>query len=226
MTQQWTQPLAGTPHVTSPYGPRTPPRKPNGALGTSNHQGTDFRAPTGTPVRAIAAGRVIVSSVSPGRGQYVQLDHGDGVRSLYQHLSRRLVQVGEHVACGEDVGRSGASGGVAPHLHVEVSVSGATVDPVPFLAARVGKPAPKPAPKPKPTSAPARVMLVGSRGDDVRELQRALNRLLPATRGRAALVVDGSFGWRTEARVREAQRMLGLVVDGVCGPLTRKALRM
>lgn len=216
MTQLWTQPLAGTPHVTSPYGPRTPPRRPNGSVGSSNHRGTDYRAPTGTPVLAIGAGRVIASGVTPAGGLYVQIDHGDGVRSLYLHLSRRLVEKGETVKRGEVVGRSGTSGGVAAHLHLEVRVNGTYVDPVKFLAARVNK----------PSNDVERRLREGMRGDDVRELQRALNKLMPATRGRAALVPDGVFGWRTAARLEEAQRRLGLVPDKVCGPLTRKALRM
>jgi len=217
----WQQPLAGTPRVTSPYGPRTAPRT-SGGTGSTNHLGVDYAAPSGTPVRAIAAGTVTSSGVFPGAGETIKIAHSDGTASRYLHLSRRDVKAGQAVKAGQVIGTAGSTGNVsAAHLHLEVHIDGKPVDPVPFLAARVGKTTTKPATKPTVT-----VLREGSTGAEVKKLQRALNAVLPRTRGRHPLVVDGIYGWRTEAHVRDAQALLGIKVDGVAGKITQAALRM
>jgi hypothetical protein len=111
--------------VGSPFGPR----------GTGFHAGIDLPAPPGTPVGAAAAGRVIFAAYDPtGYGNLVEVTHGDGVVSMYAHLSGFSVHAGQSVETGTRVGRVGSSGeSTGPHLHFEVRVRGAAVDPVPAL---------------------------------------------------------------------------------------------
>ncbi len=111
--------------VGSPFGPR----------GTGFHPGIDLPAPTLTSVGAAAPGRVIFAAYDPsGYGNLVEVAHGGGVVSMYAHLSGFSVRVGQSVATGARVGRIGSSGeATGPHLHFEVRVRGAAVDPVPVL---------------------------------------------------------------------------------------------
>ena len=112
--------------IGDPFGPR-----PGGRF----HTGIDLPAPTGTPVRAAATGRVAWAGwLWGGWGNLVTLANGHGVRTLYAHLSRIDVRVGERVAGGAVVGAVGATGdATGPHLHFEVRVRGAAVNPVPAL---------------------------------------------------------------------------------------------
>jgi len=111
--------------VGSSFGPR----------GTSFHAGIDLTTWIGAPVGAAAAGRVIFAAFDPsGYGNLVEIAHGGGVVSMYAHLSSFLVRDGETVAAGARVGRVGATGeATGPHLHFEVRVRGAAVDPLPAL---------------------------------------------------------------------------------------------
>jgi hypothetical protein len=111
--------------IGSPFGPR----------GTGFHPGIDLPAAAGTPVAAAAAGRVIFAAHDPGGyGNLVELAHGGGVVSMYAHLSGLSVGVGQSVATGTRVGGVGSTGeATGPHLHFEVRVRGAAVDPVPAL---------------------------------------------------------------------------------------------
>ena len=100
------------------------------------HQGADFRAATGTPVRAPNAGRVVIAENLYFAGNTVILDHGLGVFSLLAHLSTLDVQVGSTVARGEVLGLSGATGRVTgPHLHWAVRFADISVDPLALMAA-------------------------------------------------------------------------------------------
>ena len=112
--------------VGSPFGPR----------GIAFHPGIDLPGATGTPVGAAAPGRVIFAAHDPsGYGNLVEVDHGGGVVSMYAHLSAFSVRVGQTIATGTQVGRIGSSGeSTGPHLHFEVRVRGAAVDPVPALS--------------------------------------------------------------------------------------------
>lgn len=132
----WTYPTA-SPHVTSPFNPK---RKHPVSGVVKPHTGTDFRAYEGTPLFAAAAGRVVRSTFdATTAGNYVRIDVGDGVWIGYSHLSTRRVAVGDRVDAGDLVGLAGSTGSATgAHLHFEVSVAGVKVDPVPFLAARVG----------------------------------------------------------------------------------------
>lgn len=103
------------------------------------HTGTDYRAPTGTPILAVADGVVVRSTWDDRAGNYVRVDHGGAIWTGYSHLSRRDVAVGQRVSLGQRLGLSGATGAAeGAHLHFEVCVAGVKVDPVPWLAARMG----------------------------------------------------------------------------------------
>lgn len=94
------------------------------------HAGADLRAKTGTPIHATNRGRVVLAKNLFFTGNTVILDHGLGIYSLYAHLSRIDVKVGEVINNGQQVGLSGATGRVTgPHLHWGMVVQGARVDP-------------------------------------------------------------------------------------------------
>jgi murein DD-endopeptidase MepM/ murein hydrolase activator NlpD len=102
-----------------------------GPRGNRFHPGLDLPAPVGAPVAAGARGRVAYAGVLAGYGLLVVVAHRDGVRTFYGHLSRVDVRIGERVAAGAEVGRVGATGdATGPHVHFEVRVRGAAVDPL------------------------------------------------------------------------------------------------
>jgi murein DD-endopeptidase MepM/ murein hydrolase activator NlpD len=108
-----------------PFGPR----------GNRFHAGLDVIAPGGTPVAAAGSGRVVWAGFRAGGwGNLVTIAHRDGVRSMYAHLSQVNVRLGQRVAIGERVGLVGATGDASgSHLHFELRVRGAAVDPLTAL---------------------------------------------------------------------------------------------
>ncbi len=99
--------------------------------GSRAHGGVDFAAGCGTPVVTAAAGRVSAANYSATAGNLLHVEHGGGVQTKYFHLQRSVVGVGAQVAQGQligYVGNTGKSSGC--HLHFEVRVNGAAVDPV------------------------------------------------------------------------------------------------
>jgi murein DD-endopeptidase MepM/ murein hydrolase activator NlpD len=105
----------------------------NGKL-ASIHKGMDFRAASGTPVRAGNSGVVVLARPLYYEGNCVVIDHGLGLFTLSMHLSRIDVHEGQHVALGERLGLSGATGRVTgPHLHWAVRWQGAYLDPAKLL---------------------------------------------------------------------------------------------
>ena len=98
------------------------------------HQGMDIAAAKGNPARAAAGGKVVRSGFESLYGNLVVIDHGNGYRTLYAHLSKRLVAVGDVVQRGDEVGKVGETGrATGPHLHYEVHVNGLPVNPIRFL---------------------------------------------------------------------------------------------
>lgn len=100
------------------------------------HSGTDFRSPVGTPVHAMSTGRVVLNDALFYTGNTVVLDHGEGLFSLYAHLSSSQVGVGELIPSGAIVGKVGSTGrSTGPHLHLTVRLLGDRIDPLLLLAA-------------------------------------------------------------------------------------------
>jgi murein DD-endopeptidase MepM/ murein hydrolase activator NlpD len=111
--------------ITDGFGPR----------GNSFHPGVDYPAPTGTSVRAAGHGTVIFAGWdSGGYGKLVVISHPAGVQSMYAHLSRIAVSRGQSVAAGSLVGGVGSTGlATGPHLHFELRLGTAAIDPLTAL---------------------------------------------------------------------------------------------
>lgn len=125
---RFTSPVPFT--ATDSFGTR---RTFNGEL-ASIHRGTDFHAPSGTPVVAANDGEVIIAQGMFYEGNLVVIDHGLQFSTQYMHLSKIEVKVGERVKKGQRIGLSGATGRVTgPHLHLGVRWQGEYVDPVLLL---------------------------------------------------------------------------------------------
>jgi murein DD-endopeptidase MepM/ murein hydrolase activator NlpD len=117
--------------LMGPFGQRNDPFSGEGEF----HTGVDISAPQGTSVRATADGVVTLSEWNGGYGKLVIVDHGGGIQTYYAHLSRFFVHPGQEIRRGELVGAVGATGRVtAPHLHYEVRLGGAPVNPYRYLA--------------------------------------------------------------------------------------------
>ncbi len=120
MILRW--PLGG--RITSRFGQRW------GRL----HAGLDIAAPTGTLVRAAAAGQVVFAGWCSGYGLLVIVSHGTGIRTAYAHNSCLLIHAGQKVAAGEALSRVGATGhATGPHLHFEVQTKAGYSDPLKYL---------------------------------------------------------------------------------------------
>jgi murein DD-endopeptidase MepM/ murein hydrolase activator NlpD len=110
--------------VTSPFGWRW------GRM----HEGIDIAVPTGTPVHAAQSGRVIFAGWMGGYGNLVVIDHGGGLATAYGHNSSIAAGNGQSVAQGQVIAYAGSTGNsTGPHLHFEVRVNGAAVDPLGYL---------------------------------------------------------------------------------------------
>ncbi len=115
-------------YITSRQGPRTHP-----VTGEyKNHGGTDVGASYGSAIYAADSGRVVESSDgwNGGYGNYVMIDHGNGMQTLYAHMSSRAVSTGQTVSRGQTIGYVGSTGmSTGPHLHFEMYVNGARINP-------------------------------------------------------------------------------------------------
>ena len=171
----------------------------------SVNPGTDYNCGVGTAVLAVKAGRVIDadSTTSGSGGRLIYIDHGDGTRTDYLHLSVIYVGAGQWVEQGQHIADSGASAwdsnsGVGPHLHISLHTPAGNVDIDAILTG-------------------------GSSSDagadaEVIEAQQLLNG------AGYSLEVDGIHGPGTDADVRDFQSKHGLEVDGRIGPATLAAL--
>ena len=114
-------------YITSPYGTRVHPV--TGKVRT--HAGLDIGAAHGTNIYAAAAGTVLVSGWNTGGyGNYVVIDHGGGLTTLYAHCSSLLVSAGQKVSRGQVIAKVGSTGmSTGPHLHFEVLKNGSHTDP-------------------------------------------------------------------------------------------------
>ncbi|BAP89483.1 putative peptidase [Burkholderiales bacterium GJ-E10] len=126
----------GTPvrtgYIGSGYGERLDPFTGRWSL----HPGIDFDAPKGTPILAAAGGVVVRAQRTPDYGNMVEIDHGNGLSTLYGHASRLDVKVGDIVRKGQEIAEVGSTGrSTGPHLHFEVRVHEVPQNPTRYLAA-------------------------------------------------------------------------------------------
>ena len=126
----WKVPINYT-AFTSPYGWRVHP-----ISGTRKfHYGVDLAAPTGTPIYATRSGTVTTASYNGSAGYYVQINHGDGFRSIYMHMTHYIVSAGQYVSQGQVIGYCGSTGGsTGPHLHFGISYNGSYVNPANYIS--------------------------------------------------------------------------------------------
>jgi murein DD-endopeptidase MepM/ murein hydrolase activator NlpD len=116
--------------ITSTFGYRRDPFTRR----LSYHSGIDIGGKTGDPVYATAEGKVINSSYDRYLGHHIVIDHTNGLRTSYSHLSKRLVKVGDFVEKGSHIGNLGSTGrSTGPHLHYEVYKNGTAVNPKTYL---------------------------------------------------------------------------------------------
>ncbi len=101
------------------------------------HKGIDIANRWGTPVYAAAAGKVVWAGWNGGYGKSIVIDHGNGIKTVYAHLEKIEVRIGEIVKKGQEIGKMGSTGrSTGPHLHFEVHVNGIAVDPLRYLSRR------------------------------------------------------------------------------------------
>jgi murein DD-endopeptidase MepM/ murein hydrolase activator NlpD len=123
-------PVIGT--LRSSFGGRSDPFSGEGAF----HTGIDLAVPSGTPVHATADGVVVSAGWSGLYGKMVVIDHGNGIKTYYAHLSQFIVVPGQEVTNNQIIAMSGGTGHVTgPHLHYEVRVGGTPVNPMKYLGA-------------------------------------------------------------------------------------------
>lgn len=115
---------------SSNYGWRLDPFSGKQAM----HEGVDFMAETGTPIKAAAGGVVVYSEYHPQYGNMLEIDHGNGLVSRYAHASKRLAKVGDIVLQGQKIAEVGSTGrSTGPHLHFEILSNGAPQNPARYL---------------------------------------------------------------------------------------------
>lgn len=121
--------------ITSWFGNRPYP----GAGGSTNHGGLDIGAAMGSNVYAALGGIVTSSGWNGGYGNAITIDHGNGLSTLYGHMSQLIAGVGQMVAPGQVIGLVGSTGNsTGPHLHFETLLNGGRVDPATFFGFSVG----------------------------------------------------------------------------------------
>lgn len=123
----WMRPADG--YISSVFGLRFG--------GSEFHKGLDIAGPTGSPIHAAAAGKVLIAGPHGGYGNLVVIDHGNGVTTYYGHNSRVLVDVGDEVQPGDRIALRGSTGqSTGPHCHFEVRINDEQTDPQAWLRKR------------------------------------------------------------------------------------------
>ena len=119
-------PCPASSRITSSFGSRTSPTP--GA--SSNHQGMDIGAPSGSSIVAAASGTVVIATYSYSAGNYIMVNHGGGVYTVYMHCSQLLASEGQDVIQGQTIAKVGSTGySTGPHLHFGIRANGKYVDP-------------------------------------------------------------------------------------------------
>ena len=143
-TRFWQDPLAAPVSgcMTSPFGVK---RLHNGKPTGEYHGGVDQRTPAGEPIRAVASGTVAFAQQFNVLGNAVGIDHGQGLESMYLHMSKLVATPGAHVQRGDILGYAGSTGrSTGPHLHWVLYVDGINVNPAQWIklqpCPREGKP--------------------------------------------------------------------------------------
>jgi murein DD-endopeptidase MepM/ murein hydrolase activator NlpD len=117
--------------LRSIFGPRRDPINGRHRF----HKGIDIAAPSGMPIGAAAAGKVVFAGRNKGYGNMVMLEHADGRRTLYAHASQLFVKVGDTVANGQPIAAVGSTGhSTGPHLHFEIREGARAIDPLTILS--------------------------------------------------------------------------------------------
>lgn len=124
-------PCPASRRITSGYGGRDAPME--GA--SSSHQGIDIGAPTGSSIQAAASGTVTIATYSYSAGNYIMVNHGGGVSTVYMHCSELLVSPGQTVTQGQVIAKVGSTGySTGPHLHFGIRVNGSYVNPTKYVS--------------------------------------------------------------------------------------------
>lgn len=130
VTDGYIWPLAVKGTITSHFGKRSAPT----AGASTYHKGTDIAAPQGTAIYAVADGTVTTATYSSSAGNYVMLNHGNGVYTAYMHASKLHCEVGDKVYQGDTIAEVGSTGiSTGAHLHISFIVNGEYVDPEEYL---------------------------------------------------------------------------------------------
>ena len=124
---QFTNPCPGASYISSEFGEYRDPSDPS-------HKGMDFAANTGVPTYAAADGTVLYAFYSDSAGNWVVINHGNGLVTKYMHHSAIYVSAGQYVTKGQQIGAVGSTGwSTGPHLHFQVEVNGVAVNPRNYL---------------------------------------------------------------------------------------------
>ena len=123
-------PLAIKGRISSRFGKRKAPT----AGASTYHKGVDIAAPQGTAIYAAKSGTVTISTYSSSAGNYIMINHGNGLYTAYMHASKLYVKVGDKVSQGQTIAAVGSTGySTGPHLHFSVITNGNYVDPLKYL---------------------------------------------------------------------------------------------
>lgn len=124
-------PCPASSRINSKFGDRESPTK--GA--STNHKGIDIGASTGTAIVAAASGTVVISTYSYSAGNYIMINHGGGVYTVYMHCSKLLVSEGAQVKQGQTIAKVGSTGySTGPHLHFGIRSGGQYVNPLKYVS--------------------------------------------------------------------------------------------